>query len=224
MQYDFANDPEFHVWDLATYESIDAEAAFSSGWMGKYLRREDAVLDVGCGPGYTVKVLQDLGYSVLGVDLNKELISRAQRVGLNVVEEDGLVAIRKHADKYNVICMSDFVEHVPLKVVVDICAEIARFPGKRVFLCTPNLDSVMGFKFWFHMPTHVNAMHPFVIRNMLKKLGYRVIEEWTEYGQLPGKGWKLKLRRWLLIKLLGPAQAQLFFGGANVCFFAEVKG
>lgn len=223
MDYSLANDPEFHVWDLASYESINAPEVFRDSWMARLLKPGDSVLDLGCGPGYTVKVLKDLGYPVLGVDLNQKLVARAREHGLNVIEQDASQAVRAHGGKYDVICMSDFIEHIPLSVAVDICTEIAKLPKKRLFLCTPNLDSMMGFKFWFHMPTHVNAMHPFVIRRMLEKMGYRILDEWTEYGNLPGKGWKLKLRQWLLIKLFGPVQAQLFLGGANVCFIAETS-
>jgi hypothetical protein len=139
-----------------------------------------------------------------------------------VIKMDALEAIRTKSEGYNVFCMSDFIEHVPLEVVAAICGEIAKRPGAGLYLCTPNLDSIMGFKFWFHMPTHVNAMHPYVIRKMLVAQGYEIIEEWSEYGALPGRGWKLRLRKWILWKLLG-TQAQLFFGGANICFFSKTK-
>lgn len=223
MQYQFEQNPEFHVWDLGSYDSLDTRALFQSSWMGKYLRPGDRVMDIGCGPGYGVKVLKENGYSVLGVDLNEVLVTRAVACGLNVIKQDALQAVRERAADFDVFCMSDFIEHVPLPVVIELCGEIAKKPGARLYLCTPNLDSVMGFKFWFHMPTHVNPMHPFVIRKMLLAQGYEIIEEWSEYGNLPGRGWKLRLRKWLLAKLLGPTQAQLFLGGANVCFFARAK-
>ncbi len=222
MKYEFSNSPEFHVWDMNPYENMAAREVFSNTWMAKIVKPGDAVMDIGCGAGYSVKVLQELGYEILGVDLNQQLIEKAKSAGLNVVQEDALEAVRHRGSNFDVFCMSDFVEHVPLNIVVELVAEIAKNPGKRLFLCTPNLDSVMGFKFWFHMPTHVNAMHPFVIRQMLTKSGLRIIEEWTEYGNLPGSSWKLKIRRWILNKLFGPVQSQLFEGGGNVCFIAEV--
>jgi len=223
MNYQFEQNPEFHVWDLGSYENMDSRALFKNSWMGRYLREGDRVLDLGCGAGYGVKILCDNGHHSLGVDLNDALVARAREAGLNVVKMDALDAVREKIADYDVFCMSDFIEHIPLQVVVDICMEIAKKPGARLYLCTPNLDSVMGFKFWFHMPTHVNPMHPFVIRRMLLNQGYEIIEEWSEYGNLPGRGWKLKLRKWLLTKLLGPSQAHLFMGGANICFFAESR-
>ena len=72
------------------------------------------------------------------------------------------------------------------------------------------------------MPTHVNAMHPFVIRKMLTNMGFEITHDWTEYENLPGNGFKLWLRKKLLSLLFG-VQAQLFFGGANICFIAKTK-
>jgi len=223
MQYSFHNNPEFHVWDQDSYDSIDINALYQNSWMARYLKQGDKILDLGCGPGYGVKVLERHGYEVLGVDLNHELVTRARAHGLNVIEKDAVDAVREMGEHYDFFCMSDFVEHIPLEVVFAICSEVSKLPAKKLFLCTPNLDSMMGFKFWFHMPTHVNAMHPYVIRQMLEKMNYKIIEEWSEYGNLPGRGWKLKIRCWILDKLFGPTQARLFHGGANICFVAESK-
>ncbi len=220
--YQFENNPEFHVWDLETYESINSIERFKNSWLSKYLKKGDAVLDIGCGPGYNVKVLQDNGVKVLGVDLNELSVNRAQEYGLNVKKMDAIQAIEEYGNEYNFFYMSDFVEHVPLEVVVKILDKISHQKNAAVFLCTPNLDSIMGFKFWFHMPTHINAMHPYVIRQMLTKMNYQIINEWSEYGNLPGKGWKYKLRKFILEKLLG-TQAQLFLGGANINFIATTK-
>ena len=218
--YQFENNPEFHVWDMETYESINSIERFKNSWLSKYLKKDDAVMDIGCGPGYNVKILQDNGVKVLGVDLNELSVNRAQEHGLNVIKMDAIQAIEEYGNEYNFFYMSDFVEHVPLEVVVKILGKISQQKNATIFLCTPNLDSIMGFKFWFHMPTHINAMHPYVIRQMLTKMNYQIISEWSEYGNLPGKGWKYKLRKFILDKLLG-TQAQLFLGGANINFIAK---
>jgi 2-polyprenyl-3-methyl-5-hydroxy-6-metoxy-1,4-benzoquinol methylase len=221
-QYQFENNPEFHVWDLTSFEELDTKSQYKNSWYPRHLREGDAVLDIGCGPGYTVKMFVDNNIKVLGIDLNEVLVNRAQQKGLPVIKMDAVEAIEKYKHEYNFFHMSDFVEHVPLEVVVKILGAISQIKDARIFLATPNLDSLMGFKFWFHMPTHINAMHPFVIRNMLNKMGYEIVQEWSEYGHLPGRGWKYKLRKKFLQMLLG-TQAELFVGGANICFIAKTK-
>lgn len=220
--YKFENNPELHVWDLEDYDKIDSKSRFENSWMKKYIQKDTAVLDLGCGPGYIVKILHDNKIKVLGIDLNEHSIQRALKEGLHVERMDALTAIEKYGDGYNFFLMNDFIEHIPLETVLNIIQSIGRKKNVRLFLATPNLDSLMGFKFWFHMPTHINAMHPFVIRQVLEKNGFLIEAEWSEYGNLPGKGWKIRLRKWLLQKLLG-TQAQLFMGGANINFIARTK-
>ncbi len=221
MSYRFENNKEFHVWDIETYENIKAEN-INKSWIAPYTNEKLAVLDIGCGPGYFVKLLQLNGIKVLGIDLNDESIEQAKKEGLFVEKIDAFEAIGKYKDEFNFFSMSDFIEHVPLEVVVGILQKIKEIPGVKVYMSTPNLDSLMGFKFWFHMPTHINAMNPYVIRQMLLKLGYTIEREWSDdYGKLPGNGWKLRIRKFILEKLFGPAQAPIFYGGGNICFIAR---
>lgn len=209
------------MWDLGTYAtSEENKKLFRENWLRKYVSVSDTVLDIGCGPGYSVKMFSDNNIKVLGVDLNDALIKKALGEGLPVMKIDALDAVKEFGKEYSFFHMSDFVEHVPLEVVVKILSEISKLRNVKIFIATPNLDSLMGFKFWFHMPTHVNPMNPFVIRQLLEKLGFTIVEEWSEYGNLPGKGWKLKLRKFFLKKLLG-TQASLFSGGGNICFVAK---
>ncbi len=218
--YRFENNPEFHVWDLETYKDIDSVSRFKNSWMKTFIKPEDAVMDIGCGPGYNVKILQDNGIKVLGVDLNEDSVKRAQTEGLNVERIDAIEAIEKYGHLYNFFYMSDFVEHVPLEVVLEVFTKLSKLKNITVYMCTPNLDSLMGFKFWFHMPTHINAMHPYVINKMLSNLNFKILDQWSEYGNLPGRGWKLKFRKFILDKLFG-TQATLFTGGANICYLVR---
>jgi 2-polyprenyl-3-methyl-5-hydroxy-6-metoxy-1,4-benzoquinol methylase len=220
--YVLEENDEFHVWDIESYDSIDSVARFKNSWMVKYIQPTMKILDIGCGPGYTTKILVDNKIDVLGIDLNEYSISKALKQNLPVLKADALEFIHKRGKEFNFFLMSDFVEHVPLGVVYTILKQVSLIPNARIFLCTPNLDSLMGFKFWFHMPTHINAMHPYVIRKMLNKLGYKIEAEWSEYGSLPGTGWKYKLRKKILELLLG-TQSQLFLGGANINFIAKTK-
>jgi SAM-dependent methyltransferase len=222
MSYTFKDNPEFHVWDLEDFESVDTKKRFNENHFFKFLKKGDSIMDLGCGPGYTVKVLQSNGFNTLGIDLNEISIRRAKEHGLNVEKLDAEEAVVKYKDSYNVFALFDFVEHIPLQVVVNILDEIRKVKNAKVFICTPNLNSLMGFKFWFHMPTHVNAMHPFVIRKMLDSMDFEIVSEWSEYGNLPGNGFKLWLRKKILKALFG-TQSELFLGGANICFVAKTK-
>lgn len=187
----------------------------------RWLRKDERVLDIGCGDGRVLRFLLGKSIPAEGVDLNTELVALCQADGLPVKQQDALEAVRSGVEHYGTFSMMDFIEHVPMEVATGILHEIAARPGSRVWIQTPNLDSLMGFKFWFHMPTHVLPLHPWVLRRMLGRLGFRILAEWTDYGGLPWKGF----RRWLTLKIInglfGSPIAQLFLGGGNICLVAE---
>lgn len=219
--YKLSEVADFHVWDMEDFDKIDSVARYNNSWMKIHIPKGSKVLDIGCGPGYTTKILHDNGIEILGVDLNEAAIQKAQKNGLPVVCADALQIIENRGHEFDFFLMSDFIEHVPLEVVYNIFSKIKKLKQGKIFLCTPNLDSLMGFKFWFHMPTHINPMHPFVIKKMLANLGYTILAEWSEYGNLPGKGWKYKFRKKILELMLG-TQAQLFVGGANINYIVKI--
>ncbi len=212
---------EMHLWTDGSTEPADAAS------LAAYLKHTPAgaaILDIGCGDGRVLRRLLAEGFKAEGLDLNAELVALCRASGLPVEQGDAREILPRRAGHFDVYSMLDFVEHVPMDVLVAILGIIGRQRGARIWIQTPNLDSVMGFKFWFHMPSHILPLHPWVLRKMLVRLGYRIVDEWTDYGGLPWTGF----RRWLTLKilngLLGPPQAALFVGGANICLVAEASG
>jgi SAM-dependent methyltransferase len=52
-------------------------------------RGSGRLLDLGCGTGVALPVLQRLGWSVVGVDVSEEMLARARRHGAEVLRFDG---------------------------------------------------------------------------------------------------------------------------------------
>jgi ubiquinone/menaquinone biosynthesis C-methylase UbiE len=46
------------------------------------------VLDLGCGVGYSTNLLKEIGFEVVGIDINPPMIEKAKAKGLNVVLGD----------------------------------------------------------------------------------------------------------------------------------------
>jgi SAM-dependent methyltransferase len=211
---------ELHVW------SLDEKGILDGLKKSRYLNsisKDDKILDIGCGQGIMVKCLHELGYKVLGIDLNQELINDCKAKGLPVVRMDALEGIKHYGKEYTVYSMLDFVEHIPIEAFIDIMKEISKRPNSIVWIQTPNLDSLVRFKFWFHMPSHINAMHPFVLRGLLNRLNFDIVNEWSEYGELPWKGIRRKITVKFLNAIFGPVQAKIFMGGGNICMIAKSK-
>lgn len=187
----------------------------------RWTKPGESILDIGCGDGSLLRFLRSRGYQAEGVDLNAELAALCQADGLNVKCGDAREAVQQADPGHRTFSMLDFVEHIPMQTLLGILGQIALRPGARVWIQTPNLESIMGFKFWFHMPSHVLPLHPWVLRKILGRLGFVILDEWTDYGGLPWTG----LRRWISLKILnglfGPPMAKMFLGGGNICLVAE---
>lgn len=216
---------DLHVWGEAAGQTAEISEV-TRLFIQKYidtLQPDDAVLDIGCGEGKALRLIQENGHRVLGIDLNSEMISDAQRAGLPVKQMDVLAAIEEEGDNFNVFCMLDFVEHIPLEVFLEVLKKIAERPGAKVWIQTPNLDSIMGMKFWFHMPSHVTPLHPFVLRNILHRYGFEITGEWTDYGGIPWKGLRRRIVLKILYALFDAPLTEMFLGGGNICLTARVK-
>ena len=212
---------ELHVWSDDKFELSNLELTFLEKYF-ETLKKNDAIIDIGCGQGKLVKALKERGYKTLGVDLNQDLIDTAVAEGLPVIMMDAVTAISQYKNEYNVFSMLDFVEHIPIDVLVEILKEIASIPGAKIWIQTPNLESIMGIKFYFNVPSHITPLNPFVLKALLSRFKLQLVSEWTDYGGLPSTG----LRRWITLKILnalfGLPITNLFLGGANICMYAKV--
>ena len=71
-----------------------------------------SVLDAGCGDGFWMEILRDLGFSdLLGIDLSYTLLMRARSKGLRVAQCS--VSSMNFRRKFDIILMCDVLEHLP---------------------------------------------------------------------------------------------------------------
>ena len=211
------HDPEdIHVWlcDESPASQLEFERYL------RWIKPDDVVMDIGSGAGTFLEVLRRNRIKAFGVDLNESLAKRASAKGSTVLVKDVLKALTEDRSGVTVFSMMDFVEHISLRTLLEILKRLSTVPGAKVLIQTPNLESVIGMKFWFHLPSHVTPLHPFFLRRLLKQHGFEIVDEWTSYGNLPWSGF----RRWLTMKILngvfGPPVAKMFCEGANIMIVA----
>jgi 2-polyprenyl-3-methyl-5-hydroxy-6-metoxy-1,4-benzoquinol methylase len=69
------------------------------------------LLDIGCGGGKLLKFAKQLGWEVVGIELDEIAVSAAQRAGLNVVH-GSFTAIEKLDPVFDLVICSHVLEHV----------------------------------------------------------------------------------------------------------------
>jgi SAM-dependent methyltransferase len=127
------------------------------------------LLEIGCGDGGRLALLQDFGWKVLGIEPDSRSAQIAHDRGLDVRPET-LQPDAFPAGSFDAILMSHVIEHVPAPT--EIIRETLRLlrPGGELVMLTPNTDS-LGHRWfgrhWLHLdpPRH---LHLFNNRNLPK--------------------------------------------------------
>ena len=146
--------------------AIKSYADIVEEWFSDIKTNGGEVIDAGCAKGYLVKELTDRGYKAYGFDVSKWAIEEA-------VKEFPILALqgkfwvdditkRFHesnliSDKpssYNLIILSEVLEHIPEEMIDDLIHDLYKFAGKYVLLDMP-LEKDPEDK----DPTHI-TIHP----------------------------------------------------------------
>ena len=137
-------------------------------------------LDIGCGRGQYLNMLQERGYRVRGTEHSKET---ARGIEPDVPVDYGDVTPGRYADaSFDLISIWHVLEHLYTPdVTLAACAE-ALEPGGALMIAVPNYGSVQarfGGEQWLHLdlPRHVFQFTEPTLRRLLEQHGFR-IEQW----------------------------------------------
>jgi SAM-dependent methyltransferase len=149
------------------------------------------VLDVGCGDGRHLARDVAAGWDATGVDFSSIAVEHAQRRGLDVrlgtIFRDDL-----ERESYDLIRVSQVIEHVPDPIAVLRRARELLVPGGRVHISTPNLGSPSASLFgpyWWGLdsPRHLVVFTPASLRAAANDAGLAV--ELERHEVMPSDFW-----------------------------------
>ncbi|MGY6530346.1 MAG: methyltransferase domain-containing protein [Cyanobacterium sp.] len=137
-------------------------------------------VDVGCGRGEWLQIVQELGYQGIGVDLNRVMGQDCNDRGLNVIICDGVEYLKSLEDN-SVDAVTGFhiVEHLPLEVVLNLFHQCLRVlkPHGMVIFETPNPENTLvGSCNFYNDPTHRNPIPSATLTFMLESVGFPRVE------------------------------------------------
>lgn len=173
-------EPAGHTHTEADYRrwALAAESRFS-GWLPA--DRSTPVLDIGCGPGNFLFLLDQLGYTdVTGVDLSPEQVALAQKwcPRAKVVQGDVREKLAQNPKHFGLITGIDIVEHfnkAELLSLFTLMAQALR-PEGRVILQTPNAESPWMGAVAYADFTHEWFFTPRSLADMLRLVGLSQFE------------------------------------------------
>lgn len=154
-----------------------------------FFSRCTRVLDLGCGSGYFLQLLQTAGIEAVGVDADEVTATRAESQGLNIVRVDVLEFVKTTNDRFDGIFCSHLVEHLPFPSLVELIEGISRClnPDGTVVIAFPNPESLdmQLFHFWLD-PQHVRLYHPTLIEAMLRHYELQITETRFRHWRMGG--------------------------------------
>lgn len=142
----------------------------------EYFRNCQTVLDIGCGRGEFVALLQQHGIEARGIDVNREMVAHCQAAGLPVEHADAISYLEALPETaVDGIFMAQVAEHLTPADLAHLLRQARRAmsPGGALVIETINPTCVAAFVQYYLMdPTHVWPIHPATLRFMVEDAGF----------------------------------------------------
>ncbi|WP_314704030.1 class I SAM-dependent methyltransferase [Campylobacter rectus] len=120
----------------------------------KILKDEVKALDIGCGRGEWISLLNENGFNARGIDINESMVKVASQKGLNAAINDALGELRSlDENSLDIITAFQVVEHIKFDDVLELIKEAKRVlaPCGILILETPNPENIMVGTQWFYL-------------------------------------------------------------------------
>lgn len=186
--------PSYHAFDFAAENygivykirsRLEANRLLS--WC-EGLAGDARILDVGCGDGFHLRLLQKYGkksWLLEGIDLDQRAVRMAEKAGLKVhlgsVEELNLPE-----NTYDFAFMIQTIEHVEKPDEILRAVKRILKPKGKLVIVTDNTDSIdfRLFKksYWggYHFPRHWNLFNRKSLTKLAEKVGFEVADLTTQ--------------------------------------------
>jgi len=141
-----------------------------------FQRCRGQVVDLACGHGDFVQLLNEQGVTAIGVDSDPDCAAEARRRGIHIVQSDVLDYLRQVEENCLAgIFSAHLVEHLPYPQVMELIRLSYRAlePGGLILIVTPNVRGLYPHleSFYMHFG-HVSFYHPRLLCFFLDYFGY----------------------------------------------------
>lgn len=138
------------------------------------------VLDMGCGRGEWLELLQEQDICAQGIDLNSIMITECETRGLKAKEADIFDYLRQlNTASVSAVTGFHIIEHLTFKVMIaflDECLRVLK-PGGVIIFETPNPENLLvGACHFYTDPSHHNPLVPETMRFIIEQRGFEKIE------------------------------------------------
>ncbi|HUS02522.1 MAG TPA: class I SAM-dependent methyltransferase [Chitinophagaceae bacterium] len=136
--------PENIFGDEAFYAELQKKDFYYNPWIWENkaalnnIKPGSKILEVGCGTGSFLQVMQKKGFDCTGVELNQSAVDVCRQKGLNVFKQLLEEHVIEHSEMYDVVCSFQVLEHV-YDVHSFITSSLKCLkPGGKLIMAVPN--------------------------------------------------------------------------------------
>ena len=173
------------------------------------------LLDLGCGRGEWISLVNSTGRTALGVDHNSLFVDQCVTNGLDVTQGDLIEALRgQQADSLGAVTLFQVLEHLQFDQVLEILelSLQALIPGGVLIAEVPNAKNLQvgSGTFWID-PTHNRPWYPELLEFLARHTGFSAVtgRYSNPLGEMPIlEGVQLNIARPIidiLERVIGPA-------------------
>lgn len=156
----------------------------------KYFENKKQVVDIGCGRGEFLELLNERNINAIGVDLYGKSVNYCKLLNLNVLQIDAIEYLQK-CTSIDGLFAGQVVEHLTISQIIQLC-EVAYEKLEEncyMILETPNPTSLAIYTNAFYMdPSHGKPVHPLTLQYCVQKAGFKDVKIlFTENSKCPDK-------------------------------------
>jgi 2-polyprenyl-3-methyl-5-hydroxy-6-metoxy-1,4-benzoquinol methylase len=145
----------------------------------EYFKGCKKVLDIGCGRGEFLELLQENSIEAQGVDMDEDMVNYCASKGLKVKRTDAVSFLEKQVDgSLDGIFLDQVVEHLEsayLVKMLELCYKKLN-NGCNIVIETVNPLSLTSLANFYVDMTHKRPMHPETLKFLLGYMAFREIE------------------------------------------------
>jgi O-antigen chain-terminating methyltransferase len=138
------------------------------------------VLDIGSGRGEFLQLLSKNDIRSVGLDINHDMVNRANEKGLEAIQGDALSHLQSvKSQSYGAVTGFHIVEHIPFNTLLRIIDSTRRSLVNEGFVIfeTPNPENLTVGSTTFYMdPSHLHPIPPALLAFTLELSGFRNVE------------------------------------------------
>ena len=132
-------------------------------------------IDIGCGRGEWLALMQDLSVDVIGIDSNSMAVEHCQEKGFVATIKDALLYLQSlDTESVDLITAFHLIEHLSTENFYSLLMQIVRVlkPGGCIIFETPNPANILVSSYDFYRdPSHIKPVHPDTLRFLMRSFG-----------------------------------------------------